>query len=75
MCYLTPRPSFVSTLSSWLSGKESPYQAVDTGLIPWVGKIPLEEERTTHSSILAWEVPRTEEPGGLQSVGLQKSWT
>ena len=75
MCYLTPRPSFVSTLSSWLSGKESPYQAVDTGLIPWVGKIPLEKEQTTHSSILAWEVPRTEEPGGLQSVGLQKSWT
>ena len=75
MCYLTPRPSFVSTLSSWLSGKESPYQAVDTGLIPWVGKIPLEKEQATHSSILAWEVPQTEEPGGLQSVGLQKSWT
>ena len=27
---------------------------------------------STHSSILAWEIPRTEEPGGLQSVGLQK---
>ena len=27
----------------------------------------------THSSILAWEIPWTEEPGGLQSVGLQKS--
>ena len=32
----------------------------------------LEEERATHSSILAWEVPRTEEPGGLQSMGLQR---
>ena len=31
---------------------------------------PLEEERATHSSILAWEVPWTEEPGGLQSMGL-----
>ena len=28
---------------------------------------PLEEEMATHSSILAWEIPRTEEPGGLQS--------
>ena len=31
---------------------------------------PLEEEMATHSSILAWEVPWTEEPGGLQSMGL-----
>ena len=29
----------------------------------------------THSSILAWEIPWTEEPGGLQSLGSQKSWT
>ena len=29
----------------------------------------------THSSILAWEIPWTEEPGGLQSLGLQKSQT
>ena len=34
---------------------------------------PLEEEgMVTHSSILAWRIPRTEEPGGLQSTGLQK---
>ena len=33
---------------------------------------PLEEEIATHFSILAWEIPRTEEPGGLQSVGLQR---
>ena len=32
---------------------------------------PLEKEMTTHSSILAWEIPRTEEPGGPQSMGLQ----
>ena len=30
---------------------------------------PLEQEMATHSSILAWEIPWTEEPGGLQSVG------
>ena len=32
---------------------------------------PLEEEMATHSSILTWRVPRTEEPGGLQSMGSQ----
>ena len=36
---------------------------------------PLEKEMATHSGILAWEIPRTGESGGLQSVGLQKSWT
>ena len=36
---------------------------------------PLEEEMVTHSSIFAWEIPWTEEPGGLQFVGLQKSDT
>ena len=35
----------------------------------------LEEEMVTHSSILAWEIPRTEDPGGLQSRGSQKSRT
>ena len=33
----------------------------------------LEEEMETHSSILAWKIPWTEEPGGLQSLGLQES--
>ena len=33
---------------------------------------PLEDEMATHSSILAWRIPGTEEPGGLQSMGLQK---
>ena len=36
---------------------------------------PLEEEIATHSSILAWEILWTEEPGGLQSMGSQKSQT
>ena len=39
------------------------------GLIP--GSNPLEEEMATHSSILAWEILWTEEPGGLQSMGSQ----
>ena len=33
---------------------------------------PLEGELAAHSSILAWGIPWTEEPGGLQSIGLQK---
>ena len=42
----------------------------DAGSIPWLGR-SLEEGRATHSSILAWRIPWTEEPGGLQSIGLQ----
>ena len=43
---------------------------------PWMGKIDsLEKKMATYSSILAWEIAWTEEPGGLQSVGLQKNLT
>ena len=38
-------------------------------------KDSLEKEMATHSSILAWEIPWTEEPRGLQSMGLLKSQT
>ena len=47
--------------------KNLPANAEDTGdlsLIPGSGR-PLEEEMATHSSILAWKIPWTEEPGGL----------
>ena len=44
---------------------------------PWVRSLgqedPLEKEMATHSSILAWKIPRTEEPGRLQSMGSQKA--
>ena len=36
---------------------------------------PLQKETATHSSILAWEIPWTEEPGGLQPMGSQESDT
>ena len=39
------------------------------------GKYPLVKSMATHSSILAWRIPQTEAPGGLQSVGLQESDT
>ena len=49
-------------------GKESACNAGDPGpSLGWEG--PLEKEMATHSSILAWEIPWTEEPGELQSMG------
>ena len=36
------------------------------------GEDPLEEGMATHSSVLAWRIPCTEEPGGLSSMGLQR---
>ena len=42
------------------------------GFYCWVGKIPLEKEMATHCSILAWEIPYTEEFGGLQSRGWKR---
>ena len=44
----------------------------DTGLIPELGR-PLEKGMATHSSILAWKIPWTEESGSLQLIGLQRS--
>ena len=37
-----------------------------------VREVPVEKEMATHSSILAWKIPWTEEPGGLQSMGSQR---
>ena len=62
-------------LPRWLSGLKLCLQCRRhrrRGFEPWAGKIPLEEEMATHSSILAWEIPWTEEPGGLQSKGSQR---
>ena len=43
----------------------------DAGSIPELGR-SLKQEMAIHSSILAWRIPWTEEPGGLQSMGLQR---
>ena len=50
-------------------GKESACNAGDLGLILGSGRSPGDEKMATHSSILAWKIPWTEEPGGLQSMG------
>ena len=54
--------------------KECAYNAGCLDLVSGLGR-PLEKGMATHSSILAWEIPWTEEPGGLQSLGSQKSRT
>ena len=52
-------------------GKESACSTGDLGLIPgW--EDPLEKGMATHSSILTWRIPWTEEPGGLQSMESQR---
>ena len=53
-------------LSSWLSGKESACQCRRCSFDPWEDR--LEKEMAMHSSILAWRIPCTEEPGGLHTV-------
>ena len=55
-------------------GKESACNEGDPGSSP-NQEDPLEEGMATHSSILAWRIPWTEEPGGLQSMGVTKSRT
>jgi len=58
----------------WLSGKESACRSGDgrdMGLIPGLRRSP-GKGKATHSSILAWRIPWTEEPGGLHSMGSQK---
>ena len=51
--------------------KNLPANAEDAGSIPG-SEDPLEKEMATHSNILAWEIPWTEDPGGLHSVGSQR---
>ena len=63
-CY---RAGIITGLPKWLSGKES---ACNADLSQ---EDPLKKEMATHSSILAWEIPWTEEPDGLQSMGSQES--
>ena len=53
------------------SAVKNPLAMQETWVLPLGLEDPLEKEMATHSSILAWEIPWTEEPGGLQSVGLQ----
>ena len=53
-----------------LSGSDGKASVCNAGDLSW--KDSLEKEMATHSRILAWKIPRTEEPGGLQSMGSQR---
>ena len=71
-----------STVATWINWASLMAQMVKNPPVMWETQIqslgqedPLEKGMATHSSILSWRIPRTEEPGGLQSVGLQKSDT
>ena len=62
-------------LSRWLSGlkkKKIPPAKQETQVQSLRQEDPLEEAMATHSSILAWRIPWTEELGGLQSMGSQR---
>ena len=59
----------------WLSGKESTCQYWRHRFDPWVGKIPLGDEMTTHSNILAWENPMDRGAWRATVRGVPKSWT
>ena len=64
----------VQTVRGFIDGsvsKESAYNVGDLVLIPGWGR-SLEKGMAIHSSILAWRIPWTEEPGGQQSMGLQR---
>ena len=55
-------------ITSW----EIDGETVETQVQSLGWKDPLEEDMATHSSLLAWRIPWTEEPGGLQSMGSQR---
>ena len=62
-------------LTWWLSGKEISLLMQETQVRFQGWEDLLEKEMAILSSILAWRIPWTEEPGGLQSMGSPKSWT
>ena len=68
---LMTKPRYVLLNIGGSDGKESACSAGDPGSTPG-SENPLEEEMATQSSIPAWRIPWTEEPDGLQSIGLPR---
>ena len=68
---------FLTTSATWET-LDSVVKNLPAKQETWVQSLgwedPLEEEMATHSSIPAWEIPWTEDPGGLQSMGSKKNW-
>ena len=61
--------SFFTTRATWEA------HILDISPLPSLHTLSLEKEMATHSSVLTWRIPWTEEPGRLQSMGVTKSWT
>ena len=61
-----------SQVDQWI---KNPPATQDTQIRSLGWEDPLEKKMATHSSIFAWEIPWTEEPGRLQSIESQKNWT
>ena len=78
--YFNLKYTDTSWLPRWYRSKEPAYQCrrwERHGFDPWIGKSPWKRAWqstpvTTHSNSLAWEIPWTEESGGLQSTGSQR---
>ena len=73
---LVPRPLLLFSCSVGASLVAQRLKRLPAMQETWVRSLgwkdPLEKEMATHPSILAWRIPRTEEPGGLQSMGSQR---
>ena len=63
---------YIFELLWWFGGKEPYLPMQEVQISSLGGEDPLEKEMATHSSILTWEIPWTEEPGGLQSMWSQR---
>ena len=59
-------------MAQWVKKLPAIQETEETGVLSLGWKDPLGEEITTHSSILAWRIPWTEELGGLQSMGFHR---
>ena len=59
-------------MSQWVKNPLAMQEMLEMWLHSLGQDDPLAEERATHSSILAWRIPGTQEPGGLQSRGLER---
>ena len=67
-----PRFYGASLMAQWVKNLPTTQEALETLAQPLGREDPLEKAMATHSSVLAWEIPWTEEPGGLQSMGSRR---
>ena len=70
-----PNGSEASPMAQWVNNTSAMQETQEIQVLSLGWEDPLKKEMASHSSILAWEVPWTEEPGGLQSWGCKESDT